>query len=165
VLGLAHFSVRASQIRNPQSEIRNRREVAVGSAEQERAREEIRERFETLRGKDLTDAEVDAEVRYLLAAGDPALPVILAQFMDQDETLLAVATQTLKVWGEPRPVEPLLALLRNPGVDDLAKALILNILERYGLDVDGPEVLGLSIDLGEYPVGSADAEDDWEPHP
>jgi HEAT repeat protein len=127
----------------------------VDSAQPDRIREQIRKRFEELRGRDLTKAEVDVEVQRLLALGDPAIPVILEQFTDEDETLLAVATQSLKAWGEPRPVEPLLALLRNPDVGDLAKALILNILEKYGLDVDDPELLGLSIDLEQYRVDSS----------
>jgi HEAT repeat protein len=131
------------------------RKQAVDSAEQERMREQIRERFDELRGRDLADAEVDAEVRRLLAIGEPAIPIILEQFKDEDETLLAVATQVLKAWAEPRPVEPLIALLRNPAVGDLAKALILNVLEKYGLDVDGPELLGLSIDLEDYQVNSS----------
>jgi HEAT repeat protein len=137
-----------------QFEIRNQREVGMDSAEQERVREQIRERFEELRGRDLTNAEVDVEAQHLLALGEPAIPVILERFTDEDETLLAVATQALKVWGEPRPVEPLLTLLRNPDVSDLAKALILNVLEKYGLDVDDPELLGLSIDLEDYQVDS-----------
>lgn len=49
----------------------------------------------------------------------------------------------------------MIALLRNPAVGDLAKALILNVLEKYGLDVDDPELLGLSIDLEDYQVDSA----------
>ncbi|HWT79894.1 MAG TPA: hypothetical protein VN648_13995 [Candidatus Methylomirabilis sp.] len=118
-------------------------------------REQIRSRFAGLRGRDLTNAEVEVEVRHLLALGAPAIPVILEQFRDEDETLLAIATQSLKVWAEPRPVKPLLALLRNPDVGDLAKALILNILEKYGLDVDDPELLGLSIDLEDYQVDSS----------
>ncbi len=127
----------------------------MDSAEQKRVREQIRERFEELRGRDLTNAEVDVEVEHLLAIGETAIPVILEQFTDEDETLLAVATQALKAWGEPRPMEPLIALLRNPAVGDLAKALILNVLEKYGLDVDDPELLGLSIDLEDYQVDSA----------
>jgi HEAT repeat protein len=127
----------------------------MDSAEQERVREQIRERFEELRGRDLTNAEVDVEVEHLLAIGETAIPVILEQFTDEDETLLAVATQALKAWGEPRPMEPLIALLRNRAVGDLAKALILNVLEKYGLDVDDPELLGLSIDLEDYQVDSA----------
>jgi len=127
----------------------------MDSAEQERVREQIRERFEELRGRDLTNAEVDVEVEHLLAIGETAIPVILEQFTDEDETLLALATQALKAWGEPRPMEPLIALLRNRAVGDLAKALILNVLEKYGLDVDDPELLGLSIDLEDYQVDSA----------
>jgi HEAT repeat protein len=144
-----------NSIRNPKFAIRNQREVGMDSAEQKRVREQIRERFEELRGRDLTNAEVDVEVEHLLAIGETAIPVILEQFTDEDETLLAVATQALKAWGEPRPMEPLIALLRNRAVGDLAKALILNVLEKYGLDVDDPEILGLSIDLEDYQVDSA----------
>ena len=117
-------------------------------------KEDLRERLEELRGKDLTDAEVEAEVQRLLAVGGPAVPVILDLFTDGDETLLAVASQTLKSWGEPRPMRQLLKLLRDPDVSDLAKALILNVLEKYGLEVDGPELLGLGIDLEEYQINS-----------
>lgn len=121
---------------------------------EERVKEDLRERLEELRGKDLTDAEVEAEVQRLLAVGGPAVPVILDLLTDGDETLLAVASQTLKSWGEPRPVEQLLKLLRHPDVSDLAKALILNVLEKYGLEVDGPELLGLGIDLEDYQINS-----------
>jgi len=128
--------------------------VTVGESEGDRDAEQIRERLKGVRGQDLTDAQVAEEVRRLLAVGEPAIPVILSQFTDEDETLLAVATQALKAWGEPRPVEPLIALLRNPVVGDLAKALILNVLESYGLEVDDPELLGLGINLEEYQVDS-----------
>ena len=127
-------------------------EVSVGNSEQKRTAEEIRMRLEGLRGRDLTDAQVEAEARDLLASGQLALPILLDQFREEDETLLAVATQALKAWEEPHPVEPLMDLLRDPEVGDLSKALILNILERYGLDVDDAELLGLSIDLEEYDV-------------
>ncbi|HYL79270.1 MAG TPA: hypothetical protein VEU07_00570, partial [Candidatus Acidoferrum sp.] len=66
------------------------------------------------------------------------------------ETLLAVATLAFEEWEHPDPVKPLLDLLKNPEVGDLAKALILNILEHRGLDVDDPAVLGLAINLEEY---------------
>jgi hypothetical protein len=123
--------------------------VAVGNSEPERRVERIRERLEGLRGRDLTDAQVETEVRQLLAAGEVAIPVILEQFRDEDETLLAVASQALKAWGDSRPAEQLMALLRDPAVGGLAKALILNVLEKYGLDVDDPEP-GAGIDLEEY---------------
>ena len=128
----------------------------MDSGQPDPIREQIRNRFAELRGQDLTNAELDVEVQRLLAFGKPVLSVILEQFRDEDETLLAIATQSLKAWGEPRPVESLLALLRNPDVGDLAKALILNVLEKYGLDVDDPELLGLSIDLEDYQVDSSD---------
>ena len=122
----------------------------MDGSEQRRTAAEIRERLQGLRGQDLTDAQVEAEGRALLASGPPALPILLEQFREEDETLLAVATQALKAWEEPRPVEPLLELLRDPDVSDLSKALILIILERYGLDVDDTELLGLSINLEDY---------------
>ncbi len=130
--------------------------MRVESGEQERIRGEIRERLEGLRGRDLTDSDVDAEARHLVAVGGPAIQILLDQFLSEDEALLAVATHALKSWPEPRPVEPLILLLRNREVSDLAKALILNILERYGLNVDDPEVFGLSIDLEEYQVDPGD---------
>ncbi|HSB73438.1 MAG TPA: hypothetical protein VLT62_29270 [Candidatus Methylomirabilis sp.] len=112
--------------------------------------EEIRGWLEGLGGRDLTDAEVEEAVQRLLRAGPPALPILLEQFTTEDETLLAVATQALKVWESPDPVQPLLDLLRQPATGDLAKALILNVLERRGLDVDDPALLGLAINLEEY---------------
>ncbi len=126
----------------------------MGGEEPGSSEQRIRERLEELRGRDLRDAEVEAEVRQLLAAGEAAIPVLLEQFTQEDETLLAVATRALKTWGDPRPVEPLIALLRDPAVGDLAKALILNILETYGLDVDDPGLLGLAINLEEYGLDS-----------
>jgi HEAT repeat protein len=120
--------------------------------EQERVRARLRTRLQQLRGRDLTDAEVAAEMTALKAAGAAAIPVLLDQFTDTDETLWAIATQALKAWEKPRPIEALLALLRSASVDDLAKALILTVLEAYGLDVDDPDLLGLGIDLGEYEV-------------
>ena len=112
--------------------------------------DDIREWLEGLRGKDLTDGEVEAAVQRLLAAWESAMPVLLEQFRTEDEALLAVATLALKLWGLPDPVKPLLDLLKNPEISDLSKALILNVLEHRGLDVDDPAVLGLAINLEEY---------------
>jgi HEAT repeat protein len=122
----------------------------MGRDEELRAQEEIRARLMRLRGRDLSDAAVAEEVSVLKASGVAAIPVLLAQFAGEDETLWAVATQTLKQWDEPRPIEALVALLRNPRIHDLAKALILTVLERYGLDVDDPDILGLGINLEDY---------------
>jgi HEAT repeat protein len=120
--------------------------------EQERVKAGLRARLQQLRAQDLTDAELADEVAALKEAGAAAVPVLLDQFADTDETLWAIATQALKAWEEPRPIEALVALLRSPGVDDLAKALVLTVLEAYGLDIDDLDVLGLGIDLEEYEV-------------
>ena len=124
----------------------------MGQDEQRQAQEELRARLRRLRGQDLSDTAVAEEVAALKASGPPAVPVLLEQFAEEDETLWAVVTQALKAWEEPRPVEALVALLRNPRIHDLAKALVLTILERYGLDIDDPDVLGLGIDLEGYEV-------------
>jgi len=108
--------------------------------------------LETLRGRVLTDAEVEAAADRLLGASALALPILLAQFADADEdaALLAVATVTLKRWAEPHPIEPLMALLRSPGVGALGKALIMKVLERYGVDTDASGLFGVGLDLEAY---------------
>jgi hypothetical protein len=113
---------------------------------------EIREWLETLRGLDLTDAEVEAAAQRLLTNVQQALPILLAQFVDpeEDAALLAVTTVALKRWPEPHPVKPLMALLRSPSVGALGKALIMKVLERYGIDVDGSGLFGVGIDLEEF---------------
>ena len=68
----------------------------MAGSEQDRIAEQVRERLEGLREQDLTDAEVDAEVRRLLTVGETAIPILLEQLRHEDETLLAVATQALK---------------------------------------------------------------------
>ena len=110
--------------------------------------------METLRGVDLTDAEVEAAAQRLLADPQQALPVLLAQFADpaEDAALLAVASVTLKAWVEPYPVKPLMALLRSPGVGALAKALIMTVLERYGIDIEGSGLYGVGVNLEEFEV-------------
>ncbi len=114
--------------------------------------EEIWGWLEELRGLDLSDAQVEAAADRLLEGGARSLPILLDMYRQEDETWLAVATQTLKRWPEPHPIEPLIALLRDPSVDDMGKALILVLLERYGLDPTAPGVLGVTIDLEEYPL-------------
>ena len=112
--------------------------------------------IETMRGQDLTDAEVEAAVERLLGEPTLALPILLAQFADEDEdaALLAVATVTLKRWVEPYPIKPLIALLRSPGVGALGKALIMTVLERYGIDTDTSGLFGVGIDLEEHELSA-----------
>ncbi len=108
--------------------------------------------LETLRGRDLTDTEVEAAAVRLRAQPDDVLPILLALFADpgEDAALLAVATVSLKGWPEPHPIKPLMALLRSPGVGALGKALIMTILETYGMDIYGSELFGVGIDLEEH---------------
>ncbi len=112
--------------------------------------------MEAMRGQDLTDAEVEAAADRLLGEPTLALPILLAQFADEDEdaALLAVATVTLKRWVEPHPIKPLMALLRSPGVGALGKALIMTVLERYGIDTDTSGLFGVGIDLEEHELSA-----------
>ena len=106
-----------------------------------------------LRGLDLTDDQVEAAADRLLERGGGALLILLDMYRQEDEAWLAVATQALKRWPEPYPIEPLMALLRDPSVDAMGKALILIVLETYGVDSSVPGLLGVSIDLEDYPLG------------
>jgi hypothetical protein len=110
--------------------------------------------LEGFRGLDLSDAEVEAAAKCLLADPKTALPMLLAQFADprEDPALLAVATVALKAWGEPYPIRPLTKLLQSPDVGALGKALIMSVLDRYGLDVEGTNLIGLGIDLEEFEI-------------
>jgi len=115
---------------------------------------EMWEWLATLRGLDLTDAEVEAAATRLLADPERALPILLAQFTDpaEDPALLAVTTVALKGWAAPFPVKPLETLLRSKDVGALGKALIMTVLERYGLATDNPDFFGVGINLEEYEI-------------
>jgi hypothetical protein len=121
---------------------------------EERGDQTAWEWLEGFRGLDLSDAEVEAAAKCLLADRKTALPMLLAQFADprEDPALLAVATVALKAWGEPYPVSPLTKLLLSPDVGALGKALIMSVLDRYGLDVDGTNLVGLGINLEEFEI-------------
>lgn len=115
---------------------------------------EMWEWLATLRGLDLTDAEVEAAATRLLADPERALPILLAQFTDpaEDPALLAVTTAALKGWAAPYPVNALTLLLRSKDVGALGKALIMIVLERYGLAADNPDLFGVGINLEEYEI-------------
>jgi hypothetical protein len=121
---------------------------------EERGDQTAWEWLEGFRGLDLSDAEVEAAAKCLLADRKTVLPMLLAQFADprEDPALLAVATAALRAWGEPYPVNPLTKLLQSPDVGALGKALIMSVLDRYGLDVDGTNLVGLGINLEEFEI-------------
>ena len=121
---------------------------------EERGGQAIWEWLEGFRGLDLSDAEVEAAAKCLVADGKTALPMLMAQFADprEDPALLAVATVALKAWREPYPIKPLTKLLQSPDVGALGKALIMSVLERYGLDVEAANLVGLGINLEEFEI-------------
>ncbi|HTU00968.1 MAG TPA: hypothetical protein VMG58_04095 [Candidatus Sulfotelmatobacter sp.] len=125
---------------------------------EENERRALRTWLEELRGRDLSDSEVEEAAQRLAAAGSVGLPVLLAHLTDpvEDPALLAVTSQALRVWPRPYPVERLLALLRKREMGALAKALILRVLEGYGLDTRDPTVLGVAIDLEEHELRGGD---------
>ena len=45
-----------------------------------------------------------------------------------------------------------MTLLQSRDVGALGKALIMNVLDRYGLDVDGTNLVGLGINLEEFEI-------------
>ncbi len=106
------------------------------------------------RGRDLPDVEVEAAAARLVAGGAAALPIVLAQYLDpeEDATLLAVATVALKGWSEPHPTARLIELLQSREVGALGKALIMTVLERYGVDTADTGMLGIGINLEEYEI-------------
>lgn len=124
----------------------------MDSAERSDSEGDIRVWLDGLRGRDLTEEDVTRAVQRLLAKGPTIMPLLLEQFTTEDEALLAVATKAFMVWETPDPVKPLLDLLKSPEISDLAKALILNILEHRGLDVNDPAVFGLAINLEDFVV-------------
>ncbi len=122
----------------------------------EAERTELARWLEEQRGRDLSDEEVEAAARRLAAAGGVALDPVLGHLRspEEDATLLAISSQALRIWEPPYPVEPLLDLLRDREVGALPKALVLRILEGYGMATR--EILAPSIDLEEYEVRDSD---------
>jgi hypothetical protein len=112
--------------------------------------------LEELRDRDLNDDEVEAAAHRLADAGGVALDLVLQHLAspDEDATHLAVSSQALRVWHPPYPVESLIGLLRRPDVGALPKALILRVLEGYGMETR--ELLGPAINLEEYEVRGDD---------
>lgn len=116
----------------------------------EAERQELAAWLETLRGRDLGDAEVEAAASRLAARGGVALDLVLAHLASptEDPALLAVSSQALHLWEPPYPVDSLIGLLRDPNVGALAKALVIRALERYGMATR--ELLAPAINLEEF---------------
>ena len=107
------------------------------------------EKLEQLRGLGLDPEEITQHLRPFLDRRKEAIPLLLQQFESEDEEILAFAASALRAMDDPSLVPHLLKLLRSPHVSDLAKGLILILLEQYGFDIHDPSLIAASIDLRE----------------
>ena len=105
--------------------------------------------LEELSGLALSPDALRRRLRPLLDYRADVIPWLLRQFESEDEGRLAFATSALKVIDDPSLVPLLLKLLRSSNVDDLAKGLLLNLLEHYGLNIHDPSLISASVDLRE----------------
>lgn len=114
--------------------------------------------LEELKRGDLPPDVLRRRLRSLLDHGAQTIPLLLRQFESDDEEGLALATSALKALDDPSLIPRLLTLLRAPHVGDLAKGLILTLLEHYGFDTRDPSLIAISIDLQAVPEGTRATE-------
>jgi hypothetical protein len=114
--------------------------------------------LEELKRGDLPPDLFKRRLRSLLDHRAQAIPLLLRQFESDDEEGLALATSALKALDDPSLIPRLLTLLRAPHVGDLAKGLILTLLEHYGFDTRDPSLIAVSIDLQEALEGPPSTE-------
>jgi hypothetical protein len=105
--------------------------------------------LEELKRGDVPPDVLVRRLRSLLDHHPQATPLLLRQFEREDEEGLALATAALRALDDPSIIPRLLALLRAPHVGDLAKGLVLTLLDHYGFDTRDPSLIGASIDLQE----------------
>lgn len=103
--------------------------------------------LESFRGTDPTPQEVGAAADRIAGVGDAVVAPLLDALGEEDEAVLAVAAASLRRLATPAVTQHLLTLLRSPGVGDLAKALVLGILEDAGMDIHDPSLVGAVADL------------------
>ncbi|MBI3781027.1 MAG: hypothetical protein HY278_08240 [candidate division NC10 bacterium] len=108
---------------------------------------DLAEVLEELKRLDLGPEALRQRLRPFLDRRAEAMPLLLRQFEGEDEAGLALATSALRAMKDPSVVPLLLKLLRSPHVGDLAKGLLLNLLEHYGFDTRDPPLIGASIDF------------------
>lgn len=100
-----------------------------------------------LRGTDPSPEAVGAAADRIAGFGEGAVPWLLAALEDEDEAVLAVAAAALRRLANPALTQRLVILLRSPRLGDLAKALVLGILEDAGMDISDPSLVGAAADL------------------
>ncbi len=108
---------------------------------------DLAEAFEGLKGIDLAPAALLPRLQSFFDHRAEALPLLLRQFEGGDEEALALATSILRAMDDPSIVPLLLNLFRSAHVGDLAKGLLLILLEHYGFDIHDPSLIGASLDF------------------
>jgi hypothetical protein len=109
--------------------------------------ERVREILAGVRGTEPTPIEAGAAADHIAALGEAAVPALLEALAEEDEAVLAVAAGALRRLPSPALTHRLVGLLRSRHIGDLAKALILGILEDAGLDIHDPALVGPVVDL------------------
>ena len=110
-------------------------------------REDVPAILEALRGIEPGPQEIRAAADRIAAFGAAAVPSLLEALGDEDEAVLAAAAASLRRLASPALLQQLLILLRSPRLGDLAKALVLGVLEDAGMDIHDPSLLGAVVDL------------------
>ena len=110
-------------------------------------REDIPAILDGFCGTEPTPAEVSAAADRIAGFGEGAVPSLLAAMEDEDEAVLAVAAASLRRLASPVLTQRLVTLLRSSRLGDLAKALVLGILEDAGMDLSDPSLVGAVADL------------------
>ncbi len=108
---------------------------------------EISALLEALRGTDPSPEAVGAAADRIAAAGPGAVAPLLKALEGEDEAVLGVAAASLRRLASPALTQRLVTLLRSPRLGDLAKALVLGILEDAGMDITDPSLMGAVADL------------------
>ena len=108
---------------------------------------DLAQALEKLRGADFPSDAPRQRLRLFLGRRAEAVQLLLALFEGEDEEGLAVAISALRAMDDPSLAPILLEVLRSPNVSDLAKGLILNLLEDHEIDTLDPSLIGVSIDF------------------
>ncbi len=100
-----------------------------------------------VRGTEPGPAAVGAAADRIAGFGEAAVPSLLEALEGEDEAVLAVAGASLRRLANPALTQRLVALLRSPRLGDLAKAIVLGVLEDAGMDIHDPSLVGALADL------------------
>ena len=103
--------------------------------------------LESFHGTDPTPREVGAAADRIAEVGDAAVPSLLEAIQDEDEAVLAVVAASLRRLANPALTQRLLPVLQSPHLGDLAKAILLGVLEDAGMDIHDPALVGAVADL------------------